>query len=322
MIAVLFLAAGTFLVTVPWGGPLISWLEAHGVGKQIRVDGPPGHEAKRGTPTMGGALILAPLLILGGLVSLRDTRIWSVLAATMLFGALGGVDDLRGLSDEKGVGWLARYKLPWQAALGLLAALGLYWAGAPREMYLPLLHSTLNLGLWFIPIGAFIIVAMANGVNFNDGLDGLAGGTSALAFAAYAAILLMSLEADVPLALLCAVFVGAILAFLWYNVHPARVIMGDLGALALGAGLASVALLSGQWLVLPLVGGVYTLEVLSVVLQVGYFKLTHGRRIFRMSPLHCHFEVCGMPETRIVLRTWILAGVLATLGLALAVARL
>ncbi len=318
MIAALSLAVATFLATVPWGEGLIGLLRAQGIGKQIRVEGPQGHEVKRGTPTMGGILFLAPVFLFGALLAWRTPRLWAPLAVTLAFGALGAVDDVRGLRDVEGVGWLARRKFPWQAALGLAGGVALYAAGAPHTVALPFVRLTIDLGLGYIPAAAFVIVAMANAVNFNDGLDGLAGGTSAAAFAALGAIALAGVKADQSLALLSAVFVGGLLAFLWYNVHPARLFMGDLGALALGAGLAAVALMTEHWLLLPLVGGIYVLEVVSVILQVAYFKLTHGRRIFRMAPLHCHFEVCGWPETQIVLRAWILAIVLGVVGVALA----
>ncbi len=321
MSAVLLMAVGTFLVTLPWGGPLINWLQAHGIGKQIRVDGPRSHEVKRGTPTMGGILFVAPVLLLGALLALRTPSLWAPLGITALFAVLGAIDDWRGLHDITGVGWLARWKFPWQAALGLLSGLALWFAGAPRSVYVPFVSKPIYLGLWLIPAAAFVIVAMANAVNFNDGLDGLASGTSALAFAAYAAIALLSPRNDTPLAALCAAFVGALLAFLWYNVHPAHVIMGDLGSLALGAGLAAVGLMTDEWLLLPVIGAVFVAEMVSVILQVGYFKWSHGRRIFRMTPLHHHFELSGWPETRIVFRAWLLAAVLAMIGVALAMAR-
>ena len=318
MTGALALAIATFVATVPWGRGLILWLQGHGIGKQIRVDGPQSHEVKRGTPTMGGILFLGPVLIFGSILAWRTPRLWGPLAVTLMFAVLGAVDDVRGLKDRQGVGWLARWKFPWQVLLGLAGAALLYLAGAPRVVAVPFTRSTIGLGLGYIPVAAFVIVATANAVNFNDGLDGLAGGTTAAAFAAFGIIALTSHQPDPELALLCGVFVGGILAFLWYNVHPARLFMGDLGALALGAGLASVALLSGQWLLLPLVGALFVLEVVSVILQVGYFKITHGRRIFRMAPLHCHFEMCGWPETHIVLRAWIVAIVLGLLGVALA----
>lgn len=322
MIGVLLTALGTFLVTVPWGERLIAYLQLQGAAKQIRADGPQTHEVKRGTPTMGGVLIVAPVLLIGVLLALRTPRLWAPLAVTLAFAGLGTVDDLRGLRDVQGVGWLARYKLPWQLALGFLGALALYAAGAPRSVYVPLLNRSVFVGLGYIPIAAVAIAAMANAVNFTDGLDGQASGTAVTAFAAYAVIALVALpSAQTNLAALCAAFVGGLLAFLWYNAHPARVFMGDIGSQALGAGLAAVALCTDQWLLLPLIGGVFTAELLSDVLQVGYFKWTHGRRLLRMAPLHHHFELGGWPETQVAIRFWIISAVLALLGLALAVMR-
>lgn len=321
MIAALLVVAGTFMATVPWGGHLVSWLQSRGIGKQIRVDGPPGHEVKRGTPTMGGILFLLPVLLIGAVLAVRAPRLWAPLAVTAGFAVFGAVDDLRGIRDRQGYGWLARAKFPWQVGLGLAAGVALYLAGASRSVQVPFMGSALNLGLGYIPAAAFVIVSMANAVNFNDGLDGLAGGTTALAFSAYGLIALAGTAFDLPLALLCAVFVGALLAFLWYNVHPARIIMGDVGSMGLGAGLAAVALMTEHWLLLPLVGAVFVAEALSVVMQVGYFKATKGRRIFRMAPLHCHFEMIGWPETRIVLHSWVLGALLALAGVLLAVQR-
>ena len=321
MIAALLLASGTFVATVPWGEYLISWLQRHGFVKQIRADGPSAHEAKRGTPTMGGILMLVPALLIGGVMALDAPRLWAPIAVTAVFAVLGGVDDVRGLRDRAGVGWLARFKFPWQVALALAGGYLLYAFGAPRTVIVPVLGDTIHLGIAYVPLAALVIVSTVNAVNLHDGLDGMAGGTVAMAYVAYALIALGAGGRDLGLALFCAVFIGGILAFLWYNVHPARVFMGDLGALGLGAGLASVALLTEYWLLLPLIGLVFALEAVADILQVSYFKLTHGKRIFRMAPLHCHFELCGWPETRIVLRAWILAAITAALGVVLAMVR-
>lgn len=321
MIAALLLASGTFLATVPWGEYLISWLQRHGFGKQIRAEGPSTHEVKRGTPTMGGILILVPVLLIGGAMAWNAPRLWAPLAVTAMFAVLGAVDDVRGLKDRAGVGWLARFKFPWQVALAAIGAWLLYRAGAPTRVIVPVLGRTIELGVAYVPAAAFVIVSTVNGVNLHDGLDGMAGGTVALSFVAFALIALGAGPRNLDLALLCAVFIGATMAFLWYNVHPAKVFMGDLGALGLGAGLASVALLTEYWLLLPVVGLALVLEVVSDIVQVLYFKLTHGRRVFRMAPLHCHFELCGWPETRIVLRAWILTAITVALGVVLAMVK-
>mgnify|MGYP000409825536 FL=1 len=183
MIAALLVTVGAFVATVPWGQHLISWLQSHGVGKHIRIDGPQGHQVKRGTPTMGGVLILASVLVFGGLLALKTPRLWAPIAVTLLFALLGAYDDIQGLRDRAGVGWLARWKLPWQFALALAGAVGLYVAGAPRVVSIPLLQASIYLGVAFVPLAAVVIVAMANAVNFTDGLDGQAAGTSALAYA-------------------------------------------------------------------------------------------------------------------------------------------
>jgi phospho-N-acetylmuramoyl-pentapeptide-transferase len=321
MIGALLLVVGTFLVTAPWGDRFIALLQRLGVGKQIRVDGPTSHEVKRGTPTMGGILFLAPVLIVGGALAVGRPRLWAPIAVTAVFAALGAVDDIRGLRDVKGVGWLARFKFPWQVLLSLVSAVVLYYAGAPRWVSLPFVQSPFYIGLGFIPLAAFVILCTVNAVNFTDGLDGLAGGTTAMAFAAYGLITLTAMGADTSVALLCAVFVGGILAFLWFNTYPARVFMGDIGSLGLGAGLASVALMTEHWVLLPLVGAIFVAEVVSVVLQIAYFKYTHGRRLFRMAPLHHHLELTGWAETQITFRFWLVGAALAMAGVALAVMR-
>lgn len=319
--ALMLVLLGTFLATVPWGGPLISWLQAHHIGKQIRADGPQTHEAKRGTPTMGGILIVVPVVIIGGLLALGEPRLWAPVFVTALFAVLGAVDDMRGLRDASGVGWLARYKFPWQLMFSFVGAIALYLAGAPQTLSVPVLGWSLYIGVLYVPMAAFVIVSMINAVNFTDGLDGLAGGTTLMAFAGYCQIATAPANANPPLALFCAVFIGAIFAFLWYNAHPARMFMGDIGSLALGAGLASVALLTTHWLLLPIVGAIFVAEALSVILQVGFFKLTGGRRLFRMTPLHHHLELSGWPERHIVMRFWLLGAVLSVVGIALAVMR-
>ena len=321
MSAVLALMFAAFMVTVPWGGPLVKALLRRGMGKNIRYDGPASHQTKAGTATMGGLLFLVPTLLGGAVLALWvDATLWVVVGAMLVYGALGAFDDLQGLRDRQGVGWLARYKFIWQWALAGLVGVALYLLPASRTLRLSTTEQTIYLGWWIVPIAAFLVVAFGNGVNFADGLDGLAGGTSLLAYAAYAMLALTSGQPG--LGLFCALLAGALLAFLWHNAHPASMFMGDVGSQALGAGLAVVAVLSGQWLLLPLIGLVFVAEALSVMLQVGYFKWTkrrtgEGRRIFRMAPLHHHLELLGWKETRITARFWIVGAVLAMLGLLL-----
>jgi len=316
----LLLLVGTFLGLAPCGGWVIRQLLQHGIGKHIRYDGPASHQVKAGTATMGGLYILAGVAIVTALLSLAGrSRAVLPLLAMLAFGALGAFDDLRGLRDAQGVGWLARLKFPWQCALSALLAAVMYLTTAQHLVVVPVTGRAVGIGWWFVPVAAVAIVATANAVNFTDGLDGLAGGTLALAFAAYGALAWAS--GDGSLTLFCFAVVGALLAFLWYNVHPARMFMGDVGSQALGAGLAAVAVLSGHWLLLPIIGVVFLAEVLSVMGQVIFFKYTRrkygeGRRILRMAPLHHHFEQGGMSEVQITLRFWLAAAVAAALGVA------
>jgi len=250
MSAALALLVAAFLATAPWGGPLVKALLRHGVGKNIRYDGPASHQTKAGTATMGGLLFLVPTLLGGVALALWvDATLWVAVGAMLIYGALGAYDDLQGLRDRQGVGWLARFKFIWQWALAGLVGVALYLAPESRTLRFPATELTIYLGGWIVPIAAFFVVAFGNGVNFADGLDGLAGGTSLLAFGAFGALALAS--GQLGLGLFCALLVGALLAFLWHNAHPASMFMGDVGSQALGAGLAVVAVLSGQWLLLP-----------------------------------------------------------------------
>ncbi len=311
----------TLVLVAPWGGPLVRLLLRHGIGKNIRFDGPASHQRKAGTATMGGLLFVAPALLGAVVVALWvDARLWVAVAALLLFGALGAYDDWQGLRDRQGVGWLARYKFLWQWAAAGLLGVALYDAPGTRVLALPLSGLRVDLGLWIVPIAAVLLVGFSNGVNLTDGLDGLAGGASAIAFGALGVVALLAGERG--LALFAAVMVGALLAFLWHNAHPASMFMGDVGSQALGAAFAVTALLMGQWLLLPVIGFVFVVDALSVMLQVGFFKCTRrrygeGRRIFRMAPLHHHFEQLGWPETRVTARFWIVGLLMGALGIML-----
>jgi len=313
---VLALLPLSFVLTVLWAPPYIARLRARKLGKQIRIDGPPTHVAKAGTPTMGGWLMIATSVV----VALIFLRNWAVVVPVVLamlaFGLFGAIDDYANLESREGLGLRVRYKFIWHPGIALGLALVLYRVFGYQTVALPL-WGRLQLGWWFVPLAAFVIFATTSGVNEVDGLDGLAGGTTALAFAAYLAIAWWN--GNMELAAICAILIGTIVGFLWFNVHPATVFMGDTGSLALGAALAVVALQSGAVLLLPVIGAIFVVELLSVILQVAYFKATGGRRIFRMSPLHHHFELGGWNEVKIVQRFW-LAGVLAAAaGVALAV---
>ncbi len=321
------LALGTisFFIAVVWGGPLIRVLRSGGIGKQIRIEEPTKHQTKTGTPTMGGVMVLIPVLLITVALNIAalmantqsGRSILVPMGSMVAFGLLGAFDDIAGVrGQQKGIGLSVRWKFFWQSLFALIIALALHYGLNLRSVAIPTVIDKIDIGILYIPVAMFIIVAECNAVNFTDGLDSLAGWTTAIAFACYGVI--AYLQGQSYLVVFCFTVVGALLAFLWYNAHPAQLFMGDTGALALGATLAVVALMSGQWLLLPLVGLVFVTELLSVVMQVLYFRMTHGKRLFKMTPLHLHFELLGWSETQVVQRFW-LAGLLAgMLGIALA----
>jgi phospho-N-acetylmuramoyl-pentapeptide-transferase len=244
------------------------------------------------------------------------------LGVLVLFAILGAIDDWQGLRGHGGEGMRARTKFFFQTLIALVAAIGLYNYLDVPHMYWPGVKGEIGLGIWYIPIAVFWIVGMSNAVNFTDGLDGLAGLISATAFATYGGIAL--LQGQTFLARFSFTLVGAIFGFLWYNVHPAQLFMGDTGSLALGATLAVIALMTGQWILLPIVAIIPVSIVLSVIIQTSYFKYTRrrygeGRRIFKMAPLHHHFELLGWSETQIVQRFWLISLLAAMFAAALAV---
>jgi len=277
-------------------------------------------------------MVIIPVLIITGLLNIANLLGFNIIGQSVLvplgtlvaFGVLGLIDDLEGVRSKRvfGEGIMARTKALWQVVFALIIALILYFS--PTELSsvaIPGVVERIHIGLLWIPIATFIIVAMSNAVNFTDGLDGLAGSLAAVAFACYGVI--AYLQGQVWLVAFCFTMVGALLAFLWFNVHPANLIMGDVGSLAIGATLAVVALMTGQWLLLPVVGAMFVAEALSVTMQIGWFKYTRrrygqGRRIFKMAPLHYHFELKGWSETQVMQR-FFLCGILAgMLGVALA----
>jgi phospho-N-acetylmuramoyl-pentapeptide-transferase len=326
------LALGTvsFLLAVIWGGPLIEFLKSHGIGKMIKVNGPSSHMSKMGTPTMGGVMIILPVLLITITLNFFSLLGMTLLGRSILvplgvmvgYGILGALDDWEGVKGRrKGEGLRARAKFLGQVILAFLTALMIYYGLGLRVVAIPTIPKMIDLGIWYIPIAMFIIVGTSNAVNLTDGLDGLAGSIAAIAFAAYGVI--SYLQGQIYLTRFCFTVVGALLAFLWYNSHPAELFMGDTGSLSIGATLAVVALMTGQWLLLPIIGFVFVAEVLSVIIQVAYFKYTksrygQGRRIFKMAPLHHHFELLGWSETHITQRFWLIAVLMAMLGIALA----
>lgn len=323
----LSLAGLSFMMTVIWGGPLLRILRHFRIGKQIRVEEPGHHAVKMGTPTMGGIMFILPVLLLTGLLNAvaltgitANTIGRSILVPLIVmvgFALLGALDDWEGIRGKRmGRGMSARAKFAGQVVLALGTAWVLKYLLEVPSIYVPGLNFDLTLGWAYIPLAAFMIVAESNAVNFTDGLDGLAGLISATAFAAYGGIALM--QDQVYVARFCFTLVGAIFGFLWFNVHPAELFMGDTGSLALGATLAVVALMTGQWLLLLVIAIVPLSEAISVTLQIGYFKLTRGKRLFKMAPLHLHFELLGWSETQIVQRFWLIGLLAAMIGIGLA----
>jgi phospho-N-acetylmuramoyl-pentapeptide-transferase len=309
-----------------WGVPRLGQLK---LGQVIRAEGPQAHHSKAGTPTMGGLLVVPVGVIVGGLISPSDPRLLAVAAVTLVYMAVGAVDDWRSLTRRTNTGLTPRGKLLLQAAAALLfliwAALGQWLGGGanPGDVALPL-GWILPLGLLIWPLGLFVFLAESNATNLTDGLDGLAAGCGAVVFTGMGLqLMLRGNGGDPALAAFCAAMAGCWLGFLAHNRHPARLFMGDTGSLAMGAGLSAVALLSNSLWPLLLMGGVFLAESLSVILQVWVFKATknpatgQGRRLFRMAPLHHHFELGGLPEQQVVLRFWGASLVLVLLGLVL-----
>lgn len=324
----------TALVISLFVGPImIRRLTHHQIGQTVRDDGPETHLAKAGTPTMGGALLLVAVSVSTLLwADLGNRYVWIVVIVTLLFGAIGFYDDYKKLVMNDAKGLAARYKYFWQSVVGLGAACVLYGTAAlpaETELIIPFVKSVMiDMGPGFIVLSYFVIVGTSNAVNLTDGLDGLAIMPTvlvagALGIFAYVSghsqisgyLLIPYLPGVGEVVIFCGALVGAGLGFLWFNAYPAQVFMGDVGALALGAALGVVAVIVRQELVLVIMGGVFVMETVSVMLQVASFKLT-GRRIFRMAPLHHHFELKGWPEPRVIVRFWIVTVVLVLVGLA------
>ena len=320
----LTLASITFVMTVIWGGPLLEILRRLKIGKQIRIDGPQTHFSKLGTPTMGGLLVIAPVLVITAVLNLvslakvvTGRSILLPLSVLVGFAALGMWDDWYGLKNgRKGEGIRARYKLITQVIIALGAVSVLYFAFDIHSVALPGFPRKVDIGLFYIPIGVFIIVGTSNAINITDGLDGMAGLVLVTNFMVFGLVAL--LQGQVFLVRFCFTLVGALFAFLWFNVHPAQLFMGDTGSLSLGALLGVIGLMTGQWLLLPIIAIVPLAETLSVAIQVLYFKWSGGRRIFLMAPLHHHFELLGWSETQVVQRFWLVSILSGMIGVALA----
>ena len=326
-------AATALLISLLVGPWMIRRLDSLQIGQAVRDDGPQSHLAKSGTPTMGGALILvaiAAATLLWG--DLGNRYVWAALLTTLAFGAVGWVDDYRKVVAKNSKGLPARWKYFWQSLIAVVTAGYLFSSASllpETTLYVPFFKDVaLSMGWLFIPFAYFVIVGSSNAVNLTDGLDGLAilptvmvaTGLGTIAyltghtdFAAYLNIPYLAGSGE--LVIFCGAIAGAGLGFLWFNTYPAMVFMGDVGALALGAALGTVAIITRHEIVLFIMGGIFVLETLSVIIQVGSYKL-RGKRVFRMAPIHHHFELKGWPEPRVIVRFWIITVMLVLFGLA------
>ena len=326
----LSLAGLSFMMTVIWGAPLLRILRHFKIGKIIRVDEPGFHQVKMGTPTMGGVLFILPVALITVLLNAVNIIGMQTIGRSILvpllvmfaYGILGVLDDWEGIRGKRrGDGMRARTKFALQFILALATAAVLKYMLDVPELILPGVEVVMELGVWYIPVAAFIIIGASNAINFTDGLDGLAGLIAATAFIAYGGIAM--LQGQIYVGRFSFTIVGALFGFLWFNVHPASLFMGDAGSLSLGATLAVVALMTGQWALLPVIAIIPVSEALSVIIQVGYFKLTkkitgEGKRFFKMAPIHLHFELLGWSETQVVQRFWLISLLAAMFGVGMA----
>jgi phospho-N-acetylmuramoyl-pentapeptide-transferase len=308
----------------------IRLLRVRNIGQQVRADGPQGHLVKQGTPTMGGVLILFVVTATFLLVGEPTRKSILALAATLACGGLGFIDDWAKVAHERSLGLRPRAKLLGQAGIAVVfCLLAVNWAGVPTWIQIPLTTTRIDMGAlsttisfggmgiivpWlYLAFVSVMIMGMSNAVNLTDGLDGLAAGTVTIVSLAFAGIAFR--QNVLPSSLFAASIAGACIGFLWYNSHPADIFMGDTGSLGLGAAVATLAVITKSELFLLVIGGIYVIETLSVILQVASFKLT-GKRIFRMAPIHHHFEMIGWSETKVMVRFWIVTGIMAGLGFA------
>ncbi|CAM3792905.1 phospho-N-acetylmuramoyl-pentapeptide-transferase [Rheinheimera salexigens] len=323
----------SLLISLYFGPKLIAYLQKMQIGQVVRSDGPESHFSKSGTPTMGGLLILGSVLISSLLwANLSNKYVWVVLFVLVSFGTIGFIDDYRKVIRKDPKGLIARWKYLWQSLFAIMTAVFLYvTAERPAEtaLLVPFFKDVMpQLGIMFIALSYFVIVGTSNAVNLTDGLDGLAIVPTIMVASAFALIAYVSGNVNfstylnIPylphaseLVVMCAGIIGAGLGFLWFNTYPAQVFMGDVGSLALGAVLGVIAILVRQEIVLFIMGGVFVMETMSVILQVGSYKL-RGQRIFRMAPIHHHYELKGWPEPRVIVRFWILSIMFVLVGLA------
>lgn len=312
----------------PW---LIRQLQNMQIGQQIREDGPQSHLSKKGTPTMGGILIIFAVVISTLLwANLTIDYVWLILLVTVGFGLIGFIDDYRKFIGKNSRGVSGKVKIAAEILIALFVSIILYIKpGFNSQVAIPFFKTVLpNLGWGYVLLSTFIIVGAANAVNLTDGLDGLAIGPAIICFATYvmfayfAGNVKVSAYLQIPyvvgageLAVFCGALVGACLGFLWFNSYPAEVFMGDVGSLSLGGALGMMAIITKQEILLVIVGGIFVIETISVIFQVGYFKLTQGKRIFRMAPLHHHFELKGWAEPKVIVRFWVISILLALMAI-------
>jgi len=321
----------SMIIILILGRWMINYLNRLQIGQYIREDGPPNHKSKEGTPTMGGCLII-PVILLTTLLwaDFRNIYVWILIFVISSFGAIGFVDDYLKSIRRNNKGLSIKVKFLLQFLAGFISAILIYkYSGFSTNLNLPFFKMIRpDLGIFYVPFIIFIIVGASNAVNLTDGLDGLATGPAIVSFSSYlvfsylAGHVKIATYLQIPyvpgageLSVLCGATAGACLGFLWYNSYPAEIFMGDVGSLPLGASLGAIAVITKQEIVLLMVGGIFVFETLSVIFQVLYFRLTGGQRIFRMAPIHHHFELKGWPEAKVTVRFWIIAIILALISL-------
>lgn len=305
-----------FLATVLLSPIFIPFLRRLKFGQSIREEGPKSHQKKKGTPTMGGIVILFSIIItaltMTALFSEWSTEIYLLLFVTVGFGLLGFLDDFIKVAMKRNLGLTSKQKLIGQLLISIVFFLIMKWKGFSTAISLPFTDASIEMGWLYIGIVVFWLVGFSNAVNLTDGLDGLVSGTAAIAFGAFAVLAWNQSQYDI--AIFSVAIVGSVLGFLVFNAHPAKVFMGDTGSLALGGAIAAIALMTHLELILVVIGGVFVIETLSVILQVISFKTT-GKRIFKMSPLHHHYELVGWSEWRVVVTFWSVGFLCAVLGI-------
>ena len=320
MFSVILAAAIAFAVTVALGSKFIMFLQTRKFGQFVREEGPQTHLIKQGTPTMGGVVMLTGLAAALLVVARPNVATLTTLLLVSAVAGIGLYDDWQKISNRRNEGLSVRYKFLWLSLTVLLAdVMALYYVGITQNVIFPGFDQNLVLGPGWMGVALFsvlmllVIVGTTNTVNLTDGLDGLAAGAGGIALLAYTAIAFLERQYDV--AIICGAMVGAIVGFLWYNAHPAQVFMGDTGSLAIGGVLAAAAILTKTEMLLPIIGGIFVLEGLSVILQYTVFRLSgRKRRIFKMAPLHHHFEMSGWQENQVVVRFWIIQFTFSVVG--------